>query len=290
MKTGLIGLGNMGTAMASNLYKAGFLHAIWNRNENKTHAFCKEHKVPVLDSLATLARQCELIITCVSADKDLLEVINKIKPDLNANTIIIDTSTVSVQTAKDLCDELSEIDVAFIDAPVSGGVEGAKNAQLVMMAGGNEEILNHIRPVLESITKRVEYMGSCGNGQATKAVNQVMAAGINQAVSEALALADAAGLDLEKVIDVISGGAAGNWFLQHRGQTMTNNIFDPGFKMNLHHKDLLLCKQLVQQLNDGEKSLPIIEMTLIHYQRLMDAGFGEEDISSLYRLKKEVFD
>jgi len=290
MKTGLIGLGNMGTAMASNLYKAGFLYAIWNRNKDKTYAFCKEYKVPVFDSLATLASQCELIITCVSADKDLLEVINKLKPDLNARTIIVDTSTVSMQTAKNLYEELSEIDVAFIDAPVSGGVEGARNAQLVMMAGGNEKILNHIRPALESITKRIEYMGSCGNGQATKAVNQVMAAGINQAVSEALALADAAGLDLEKVIDVISGGAAGNWFLQHRGQTMTKNIYDPGFKMNLHHKDLLLCKQLVQQLNKGEKSLPVIEMTLIHYQRLMDAGFGEEDISSLYRLKKEVFD
>jgi len=289
MKTGLIGLGNMGTAMAENLYQAGFLHAVWNRNENKTRAFCEQHAVPVSHSLSSLAKSCELIITCVSADKDLLEVTHQLEPDLQAGTIIVDTSTVSMQTAKDLCKRLSTIDVAFIDAPVSGGVEGAKNATLVMMAGGDEKTLNRIRPTLNAISTHVAHMGPCGNGQATKAVNQVMAAGINQAVSEALALADAAGLELDTVIDVISGGAAGNWFLQHRGQNMTRDIFEPGFKTHLHQKDLQLCKQMIQQLTDGEKSLPIVEMTLIHYQRLIDAGFGDEDISTLYRLKKDIF-
>ena len=290
MKTGLIGLGNMGAAMAANLFQAGFLHAVWNRSDDKTRAFCQQYPVDVHQSLSSLAQQCELIITCVSADNDLRDVIEQIKPELKPDSIIVDTSTISMQTAKDLYKELSAINIPFIDAPVSGGVEGAKNATLVIMAGGDETKVNKVRPVLNSISSHVEYMGECGSGQATKAVNQVMAAGINQAVSEALALASAAELDLEKVIRVISGGAAGNWFLKHRGSNMTNDIFEPGFKMNLHHKDLLLCKQLVQQLNDGEKSLPIIEMTLIHYQRLIDAGFGDEDISALYRLKKDVFE
>jgi len=136
------------------------------------------------------------------------------------------------------------------------------------------------------MTKAVTHMGPVGAGQATKAVNQIMAAGINQAVTEALAFGQAMGLDMRKVIDVVGGGAAGNWFLSHRGPTMVEDVFKPGFKVALHHKDLSICKRMAAGLN---VALPVVEMTLVHYQRLMQAGYGEEDISALYRLKREMF-
>jgi 3-hydroxyisobutyrate dehydrogenase len=136
---------------------------------------------------------------------------------------------------------------------------------------------------LEELAARIVYMGATGSGQATKAVNQIMGAGINQAVTEALAFAQAQGLALDKVIDVISGGASGNWFLQHRGSTMTQGTFAPGFKLALHHKDLKICQSMAAQTGF---STPITDMTISHYAQLMADGYGDEDISALYRLKK----
>jgi 3-hydroxyisobutyrate dehydrogenase len=165
-------------------------------------------------------------------------------------------------------------------------MEGARNGTLAMMVGGNAAVLNRIAPVLDAIAGRIEHMGPVGAGQATKAVNQVMAAGINQAVSEALAFAAALELPLDKVIDVVGSGAAGNWFLAHRGPTMTRGNFEPGFRVALHHKDLAICKQMAQQF---DVALPVVEMTLIHYRRLMRAGLGDLDISALYREKQGLF-
>ena len=130
-------------------------------------------------------------------------------------------------------------------------------------------------------------MGPVGAGQATKAINQVVAAGINQAVSEGLAFAHALELPLEKVIDIVGSGAAGNWFLTHRGPSMAKGAFTPGFRVALHHKDLAICKRMAEALG---VALPIVEMTLIHYRRLMEAGFGDEDISALYREKQALFE
>ena len=132
------------------------------------------------------------------------------------------------------------------------------------------------------MTGRIMHMGPTGSGQATKAVNQIMAAGINQAVTEALAFAQAQNLPMEKVIEVISGGAAGNWFLQHRGPTMTRGVFAPGFKLALHHKDLLICQSMAKQTG---ASTTLIDMTIADYELLMEGNYGDEDISALYRLK-----
>jgi 3-hydroxyisobutyrate dehydrogenase len=181
---------------------------------------------------------------------------------------------------------LAQQGVDFVDAPVSGGVEGAKQGELAIMAGGEVAAIEKLTPVFDAIGSKVTHMGPVGSGQATKAVNQVMAAGINQAVTEALAFAKAQNLPMEKVIEVISGGAAGNWFLQHRGPTMVEDMFEPGFKVHLHHKDLTICKSIAEQLG---VALPVVEMTLVHYWRLMNAGFGEEDISALYREKQRLF-
>jgi 3-hydroxyisobutyrate dehydrogenase len=287
MKTGVIGLGAMGAPMARNLHRAGHLEAVWNRSPARTQQFASEPGARVAASPAELAEDCELVILSVSADEDVLEVVELLKPGLSAGKIVLDTSTVSRETAQQAAAQLNEHHTAFLDAPVSGGIEGAHKATLAMMVGGDKAVLNKIRPVLDSITGRVEHMGPVGAGQATKAVNQVMAAGINQAVSEALAFAKALELPMDKVIEVVGSGAAGNWFLDHRGPTMTQGNYDPGFRVALHHKDLAICKQMAEQFG---VTLPIIEMTLIHYRRLMEAGYGDEDISALFRGKQALFD
>jgi 3-hydroxyisobutyrate dehydrogenase len=287
MKTGVIGLGAMGAPLARNLHRVGLLAGVWNRTVEKARGLGGELGVHVAADPAELARHCELLILSVSADADLLEVIAALSDGLRPGSIVVDTSTVSRETARAAAAQLEALDVAFLDAPVSGGVEGARRGTLAMMVGGEAAVLERIRPVLQAIAGRVEHMGPVGAGQATKAVNQVVAAGINQAVSEGLAFARALGLPLEKVIDVVGSGAAGNWFLSHRGPSMAKGVYTPGFRVALHHKDLAICKQMAEQLG---VALPLVEMTLIHYRRLMEAGFGDEDISALFREKLALFE
>lgn len=286
MKTGMIGLGAMGAPMARNLHRAGYLAAIWNRSNDKARQLGEELGVQVATTPAALAQACELVILSVSADADVLEVISALMPTLAPGSVVLDTSTVSQSTALAAAEQLNSIEVAFLDAPVSGGIEGARKGTLAMMIGGDATVLEKITPVLDAIAGRIAHMGPVGAGQATKAVNQVMAAGINQAVSEALAFAQALELPLDKVIEVVGSGAAGNWFLTHRGPTMVKGQFEPGFRVALHHKDLAICRQMAEEL---DVALPVVEMTLIHYRRLMAAGFGDEDISALFREKQGLF-
>jgi 3-hydroxyisobutyrate dehydrogenase len=287
MKTGVIGLGAMGAPMARNLHKAGYLEAVWNRTAEKSVQLGGELDVAVAADPAGLTSRCELVVLSVSADADVLEMVQALLPGLHAGTVILDTSTVSRETAVRAADLLQPTGAVFLDAPVSGGMEGARKGALAMMIGGDAAVIASIAPVLSVITGRVEHMGPVGAGQSTKAVNQVMAAGINQAVTEALAFAKALELPLDKVIDITGCGAAGNWFLNHRGPTMTRGQFDPGFRVALHHKDLAICKQMAAQF---DVALPVVEMTLIHYRRLMEAGHGDEDISALFREKQGMFD
>jgi len=214
-------------------------------------------------------------------------VVHALLPGLHAGSVVLDTSTVSRDTAREAAAVLQAAGADFLDAPVSGGIEGARQGTLAMMIGGDAAVIEHISPALDAFTARVAHMGPVGAGQATKAINQVMAAGINQAVTEALAFAEALELPLDRVIDVVGSGAAGNWFLQHRGASMTQGRFDPGFRVALHHKDLAICKQMAEQF---DTALPVVEMTLIHYRRLMEAGHADEDISALFREKQKLFD
>jgi len=277
----------MGAPMADKLHGSGYLSLVWNRSREKAEAFAREHDVAVADNVAAVAERATVVFTCVSADQDLLDVTEQLLPGLSASSVLVDCSTVSRDTAVEAARKVAARGGAFLDAPVSGGVEGARKGSLAMMVGGDAQVVERVRPLLACMAQRIEYMGPVGSGQATKAVNQIMAAGINQAVSEALAFARAQQLPLAKVIDVVGSGAAGNWFLSHRGATMVEGIFEPGFKVALHHKDLLICKAMAEQF---EVALPVVEMTLIHYRRLMGAGFGEEDISALFREKVALFD
>ena len=287
MKTGVIGLGAMGAPMARNLNRAGYLEAIWNRTTSTAEQLGAELGVDVAADPAALAARCELLVLSVSADQDVLDVVQALLPGLQAGSVVLDTSTVSRDTAREAAALLDSVGADFLDAPVSGGIEGARLGTLAMMIGGEAAVIERISAVLDALAGRVAHMGPVGAGQATKAVNQVMAAGINQAVTEALAFAEALDLPLDRVIEVVGSGAAGNWFLQHRGASMTQARFDPGFRVALHHKDLAICKQMAEQF---DTALPVVEMTLVHYRRLMEAGFGDEDISALYREKQKLFD
>jgi 3-hydroxyisobutyrate dehydrogenase len=285
MKTGVIGLGLMGGAMALNLHKSGYLHRVWNRTTSKADEIAKLTGVTRSESIEALARECDVIITCVSKDEDVLAVIHDISTGIKAKTIVIDTSTVSSDTAKKAAEIIINKGGDFLDCPVTGGSEGAKNGTLSLMIGGNEDVLEKARQVLAAIGKKIVYIGPTGSGQACKAVNQVICAGINQAVTEGLSFGEGMGLNMDRVLEAISAGAAGNWFMDHRGKTMLEGRFDPGFKLKLHHKDLKICLDMASLIN--EAVLPLTNKTVTDYEKLMHQGHGNEDISALYRLKKK---
>ncbi|MGH8551980.1 MAG: NAD(P)-dependent oxidoreductase [Methylococcales bacterium] len=283
MKAGFIGLGAMGACMARNIAHCGHLVAVWNRNVSRALEFARELHVEASENPADLASKCEVVCICVCADQDLLEVVDKLMPGLKAAQVVVDFSTVSSETARRAANVLDPCGVRFLDCPVSGGVEGARNGTLAMMVGGDEAVIDRVMPILTSMAKRIVHMGPVGSGQAAKAVNQIMAAGINQAVTQALAFGESQGLPIERVIDVVSSGAAANWFLDHRGLSMTRGEFNPGFKIKLHHKDLKICETMARVRNFDSG---VIASTLEDYQRLIAAGHGDEDISALYRLKR----
>ncbi|MGH8371735.1 MAG: NAD(P)-dependent oxidoreductase [Gammaproteobacteria bacterium] len=286
MKTGFIGLGAMGYPMALNLHKAGLLAAVFNRTQAKAHTLANETGCIASKKIAELAALCDAVVICVSADRDVLEVTDVLAGNLKSGALVIDCSTVSAETAREAATRLAQHRIDFLDCPVSGGTEGAKHGTLAMMCGGEETAFQRAQPILNALGKRVVRLGSAGAGQATKAVNQIAVAGIAQAVTEALAFAEAQGLPLDQVIEVVGSGAAGAWFLTHRGPSMVRGQYPLGFKVTLHDKDLGIVQQMAAAHG---VQLPVVEMTRVHYRRLIQDGHGDEDISALFRLKHALF-
>ncbi|HEY2621957.1 MAG TPA: NAD(P)-dependent oxidoreductase [Dyella sp.] len=283
LKAAFIGLGAMGTPMAGHLKAHGLLHAVASRTQANADAVAKALGV-IAPPLAELAAQCDVIALCVTADADVLGTIDALAPHLKAGAIVVDHSTVAPDTAKQAAARLAAVGARFLDAPVSGGVEGARNGKLSVMVGGDADVLERARPVLEAYALRITHLGAVGAGQATKAVNQVLVAGIAQGVCEGLALAEALGLDPERLLPTLGAGAAGNWFLEKRGATMLRNEFSVGFKLGLLHKDL----GIVQRIAEGAgTSRNVIERSLADYAELMSQGYGDDDISALIRLKRK---
>jgi len=287
MRVGVIGLGVMGRGMAANLAQAGLLSTVWNRTPARAAEFAAAHPVTIAGDPADLAQQVDVVLTCVSADEDLRAVVDAMMPGLGSGKIIIDTSTVGADTVEAIAAVVAEEGVDFLDAPVTGGAEGAEAGTLQVMVGGERDALARVEPVFNAIASEFTHFGPIGSGQRAKAVNQVLAAGMVQAISEALAFADASGLDTDKLLPVLSGGAVGSRLLERRGERMLAGDFAPGFRLSLHHKDLQLCRRLLQDLN---VNLPIVEMTVKHYERLLERDLGDEDMSVLYRLKRELFE
>ena len=285
IRAGVIGLGAMGAPMARHLANSGFLSMVWNRTSSTAEEISKETGAPKAGTPEQLAAACNVILTCVSADQDLLDVVEQLLPGVNPGSVLVDTSTVSPATAKRVASSLQDVSAGFVDAPVSGGVEGAKKGALSVMAGGDSATISRIMPVLETISATVTHMGPVGSGQATKAVNQVMIAGIAEAVCEALALGEKLNLPSERLLSIVGAGAASSWFLEHRGKTMLENSFDVGFKLSLLLKDLLICQDLAREL---DISMPTTEAAIRDYRELVNLGDGNHDISGLIRLKRGV--
>ncbi len=286
MQTGFVGLGAMGAPMARNLHAAGLLAGVWNRSREKAAALAAELELPAPADLASLAAACSAIVVCVSADADVRAVIEGLKPGLKKGALVIDCSTVGAETARQVHAELGRLGVSFLDCPVSGGVEGAKAATLAIMVGGDETAFVAARPLLEKLGRTITYMGASGAGQAAKATNQIMCAGIIQAVAEAMAFAKAEGLPLDRLIETLGKGAGSSWYFVNRAPFMANERYPAGFRVRLHAKDLGICRSMA---GAHGAVLPVVESTLAEYARLIAAGHGDEDISSVYRLKSELF-
>ncbi|MDF3983557.1 NAD(P)-dependent oxidoreductase [Luteibacter sp. PPL201] len=282
IKAAFIGLGAMGAPMAGHLHDKGLLVAVGNRTQAKADALAAQLGVTAPGD-AGIASACDVIALCVSADADVIGVVEALAPSLRKGSIVIDHSTVSPATARKAADRLREVGADFLDAPVSGGVEGAKNGKLSVMVGGDAAVLERARPVLEAYGVRITHMGPVGSGQATKAVNQVLVAGIAQAVTEGLALGEALGLDADHLIPTLAAGAAGNWFLDKRGATMLRDEFSVGFKLALLHKDLGIVRGIAEEAGTDRT---IIEQSLADFAQLMSQGHGDDDISALIRLKR----
>jgi 3-hydroxyisobutyrate dehydrogenase len=287
MKTGFIGLGAMGLPMARNLARAGLLQGAWNRHAERALSLAAETGTRAYASPAALAAACDAIILCVSADADVLEIVAALAPSLAAGKLVIDCSTVSADTARQAAALLAPAGVGFLDCPVSGGVEGARAGTLAIMCGGEPADFDRARPVLEAMGRTVTRLGPTGFGQATKATNQIMCAGIIQAVGEAMAFARAEGLPLDAVIETLGQGAGSSWYFVHRAPFMARGEFPPGFRIRLHAKDLDICRQMAARHG---VQLPVVDATLENYGRLIAAGHGDEDISAIFRLKSTLFE
>jgi 3-hydroxyisobutyrate dehydrogenase len=285
-RVGFAGLGAMGAPMARNLHKAGLLKAVWNRSAGKARALADELGIPAPATLDEFARLLDIAVVCVSADAVVRSVIERMAPGLARGATVIDCSTVSADTARWAADYLAGRGVGFIDAPVSGGVEGAKNGTLAIMCGGDPAVFEAVRPVLAAMGKTIEHFGPGGAGQATKATNQIMCAGIIRACAEAMAFASAHELPLDKVVSTLGAGAGSSWYFVHRAPNMIREAYPAGFRVRLHAKDLAICHEMAARFG---VQLPVVESMLAEYAQLMELGYGDEDISATHRLKQALF-
>lgn len=287
MRVGFAGLGAMGSHMARNLKRAALLTAVWNRTGEKGRSLAAELAVEAPATLAELATGVDAVVICVSADSDVLEVVRALAPGLASGSLVIDCSTVAADTARKAAELLAKQGVDFLDCPVSGGVEGAREGTLAIMAGGTPQAFERARPVLEAMGRTITHFGPTGSGQAAKATNQIMCAGIIEAVSEAMAFARAQGLPLERLIDTLGKGAGSSWYFVHRAPNMARGSYPAGFRVRLHAKDLTICRDMAARFG---VALPVVERMLSEYAELIARGYGDEDISAAFRLKAELFE
>jgi 3-hydroxyisobutyrate dehydrogenase len=287
MRTGFVGLGAMGAHMARNLHRKGLLTAVWSRNTAKAQAFATELAIPAPATLEELASLCEAVVSCVSADTDVLEVTRALAPGFRRDSVMLDCSTISSETARQAAELLEPRGVQFLDCPVSGGVEGARDATLAIMVGGEPAAFERGLPILNALGRTVTHFGPTGAGEAAKATNQIMVAGIIEAIAEAMAFAHAQGLPLDKLIDTLGKGAGSSWYFVHRAPNMARGSYPAGFRVRLHAKDLGICHDMAARFG---VALPVVERMLREYAELVARGYGDEDISSTYRLKEELFE
>lgn len=282
-RVGFVGLGAMGAHMARHVHARGLLQAVCNRSVDKARALASELGVDAIEDASELASRCDVIVTCVTADADVIALCEAFARARRPGLVVVDTSTIAATSAVRAAAILRAAGGDLVDAPVSGGVEGARNGKLSVMAGGEAETLALATPVLECFAARITQMGPVGAGQNTKAVNQVLVAGIAQAVCEGLALGEALGLPADKLIPTLQAGAAASWFLDKRGATMLAGDYTPGFKLGLLVKDLRIVREMAVSAGVDHS---VVDLSLADYGALLADGKGDEDTSALIRLKR----
>mgnify|MGYP001368272851 FL=1 len=286
-RVGFIGLGVMGFPMAGHLANHGHDVIVYNRTKSKVLDWLNIYKGSSAETPSVAAKNCDFLFCCVGNDDDLKDVtIGDLGsfPQMSAKSIFIDHSTVSAKVSQELALLASNSGFGFVDAPVSGGQVGAQKGLLTVMCGGEKSLFERIQPLVECYSKSCILMGKSGSGQLTKMVNQICIAGILQGLSEGLMFSENAGLDSNRVLEVISKGAAGSWQMENRGTTMINNEFDFGFAVDWMRKDLGIC---LDEANKIGSSLPITAIVDQYYKDVQRMGGGRWDTSSLIaRLRK----
>lgn len=279
---GFIGLGIMGGGMARNLLKAGFNVCVWNRSPARMQPLL-EAGASAGDDPADVAACSEITVVCVSDTPDVQQVMlgeRGVIEGAAAGSLVIDTSTISPHATREIAAALAEKSIHLLDAPISGGSEGAAKGTLSIMVGGDAEQFERAQPVFQAMGRTITHVGPQGAGQTVKLVNQILVVINALAVSEALLFAQAGGLDLQKTLDAVSQGAAGSWMLSYRGPQMIERDWRPGFTIDLQQKDLRLALEAAEQFG-----VPVIGTGLVSqlYRALQAQGLGEEGNHALVK-------
>lgn len=280
-KVAFIGLGTMGFPMAGHLSHAGCEVTVYNRTTEKAERWVEKFGGKFASSPREAVQNADVVFTCVGNDDDLRSVLvgeNGAFAGMKADAVLWDATTASAEVAKEMAQKAESMGLHFVDAPVSGGQDGAETGALTVMCGGDEEIIERVKPIADAFSCMIRRIGPVGAGQMAKMCNQICIAGIVQGLSEAIALGQASGIDMHTVLDVIGKGAASSWQMQRRGETMIEGKFDFGFAVDWMRKDLAIC------LNQARKcgaELPLTALVDQFYADVQNMGGGRLDTSSL---------
>jgi len=285
MRAAFLGLGVMGYPMAGWLSKNDFEVSVYNRTAAKAERWAKEYKGRIAKSPDEAVREAELVFMCLGDDPDVAAMIEKIAGAFAPLAIVIDHTTASPALARRLHDELAELGVGFVDAPVSGGEAGAQAGRLAVMCGGEAAHIERARPAMDAYAARIVHIGPAGHGQLCKAVNQICIAGLVQALSEGVHFAARSGLDIDKVLEAISGGAAQSWQMENRAATMAKDEFEFGFAVDWMRKDLRIA---LSEARDNGARLPVTALVDQFYADIQAMDGGRWDTSSLIRRLTDI--
>jgi 3-hydroxyisobutyrate dehydrogenase-like beta-hydroxyacid dehydrogenase len=282
MKVGVVGLGTMGAPMARHLISAGHDVTVWNRTRAKEEPLA-ELGAQRAETAAAAAAGADAVLTCVSDDPDLEAVVfgpDGVASTLPAGSVLVDCSTASPTLARDLAERLAVDGRLFVDAPVSGGSEGAEKGTLTVFLGGSDEAVALAMPVVQAFGARITHLGPAGSGQAAKAVNQVVLAGVYAGVAEGVVLAERFGLPSDALLAALGAGAADSWVLRNRAANMVNSSYPLGFRTSLHLKDVRIA---LREAAAMDLTLDVAQLVAGIENQLVEAGFGDEDVSNLAR-------
>jgi len=283
----VIGLGTMGAPMAGHLLAAGHDVTVHNRTREREEPLAEAGAARAA-SPAEAAANAEAVLVCVSDTPDLEHVLlgpGGVAEGLASGGVVVDCSTISPSATAAIAAKLAERGIGMVDAPVSGGSEGAQKGTLTIFCGGRDEDVARARPILEAIGSRITHLGPSGAGQVAKAVNQVMIAGTYASVGEGIALAQAAGLPLPELVEALSGGAAASWVLTNRSGNMISDTYPLGFKLALHRKDLGIA---LDEARRAGVPMDVAALVAAQEEALMHRGHGDEDVSAVARMPKHT--